>query len=32
MAALFRDSFVRAFVIGFAVVGIPMAISTGLFA
>ena len=32
MTALFRDSFVRAFVLGFAVVGIPMVISTGLFA
>jgi len=32
MTALLRDSFVRAFVFGFAIVSIPLAISTGLLA
>ena len=31
MITLFRDSYLRAFLIGFAVAGVPMAISTGLF-
>jgi hypothetical protein len=31
MISLFRDSYLRAFLIGFAVTGLPMAFSTGLF-
>lgn len=30
MLSLFRDTYLRAFLIGFAVAGIPLAISTGL--
>jgi hypothetical protein len=32
MLALFRDSYLRAFLIGFAVAGVPMAVATGVFA
>ena len=31
MLTLYRDGFVRAFVIGFVVAGVPMAVATGLF-
>ena len=31
MIALFRTDYVRAFVIGFLVAGVPMAMSTGMF-
>lgn len=32
MLTLFRDSYFHAFLIGFTVVGVPLAVSTGLFA
>jgi hypothetical protein len=32
MLTLLRDSYFHAFMIGFAVVGLPLAVSTGLFA
>lgn len=32
MIDLFRTDYVRAFVIGFLIAGVPMAMSTGLFA
>jgi len=32
MTALLRTDYFRAFVIGFIVAGVPMAVSTGLFA
>jgi hypothetical protein len=31
MIALFRTDYIRAFIIGFVVAGVPMAASTGLF-
>lgn len=31
MLTLLRDSYLRAFMIGFAVIGVPLAVSTGLF-
>jgi hypothetical protein len=31
MIALFRTDYIRAFIIGFIVAGVPMAASTGLF-
>ncbi len=31
MPSLFRDTYFRAFLIGFAVTGLPLAVSTGLF-